>query len=399
MTSITAKLGEVADVVRGVTYSADDVSDGPRDGYLPILRAGNIGEELNIGNDLVWVPANLIRAAQKVRQNDLVMCTSSGSAEVVGKLAKAPQDWDGSFGAFCAVVRSRDGKSYPAYLAHFLRSPSFKLWTKKSLGANIKNIRKSELEEFEVPSPPIIEQRRIAAILDKADSIQKKRGEAIKLVEDSIRSAFLQLLGNTSAVRVAIEELLPATPNAIRTGPFGSQLLHSEFTDCGIPVLGIDNVVTNRFRWAERRYVSSDKYKELRRYRVFPGDVMVTIMGTTGRVCIAPSDLPESISTKHLCTITPDRQRLLPEFLWASLLCDPLVRAQAAREGKGAIMEGWNMGIVRGLMIILPSIAHQEHFAAFVRKAEGLRIRLLAAEAESSQLFGSLAQRAFSGQL
>jgi len=269
----------------------------------------------------------------------------------------------------------------------------------KSLGANIKNIRKSELEKFAIPLPPIDEQRRIATILDKADAIRKKRGEVIELAERSVRSAFLQLLGDLPDGRVSIEESLPATSNAIRTGPFGSQLLHSEFAESGIPVLGIDNVVTNRFRWAERRYVSTEKYQELRRYRVFPGDVMITIMGTTGRVCIAPPDLPECISTKHLCTITLDRQRLLPEYLWASLLWDPAVRSQAAREGKGAIMEGWNMGIVRGLMIKRPAIAQQETFAALARRAEALRTKLQAAELQADELFNSLAYSAFSGQL
>jgi type I restriction enzyme S subunit len=286
------------------------------------------------------------------------------------------------------------------YFARYLRSTEFVAWAvSRTDGAKMPRVKMDVLRAHCIPLPELATQRRIAAILDKADAIRKKRHEAVELAEGSIRSAFLQLLGNLPGERVSIEEMLSATSNAIRTGPFGSQLLHSEFTESGIPVLGIDNVVTNRFRWAERRYVSTEKYQALRRYRVFPGDVMITIMGTTGRVCIAPEDLPECISTKHLCTITPDRQRLLPEYLWASLLWDPVVRAQATREGKGAIMEGWNMGLVRGLMIKLPAISQQEHFAAFVRKVEGLRTKFLAAEAESNQLFGSLAKRAFGGQL
>lgn len=268
---------------------------------------------------------------------------------------------------------------------------------KHEITTSIPGLNRHRLLETSIYFPNLSEQLRIAALLDKADGIRKKRSEALKLTEESIRSDFLKLVGQLPNDRVAIDEVLAAKSNAIRTGPFGSQLLHAEFTDSGIPVLGIDNVVTNRFRWAERRYVSDEKYKELRRYRVFPGDVMITIMGTTGRVCVAPDNLPECISTKHLCTITPDRQRLLPEYLWASLMWDPAVRAQATRECKGAIMEGWNMGLVRGLMIKLPAIVQQERFAQFVRKVEELRVKLLAAEAESNHLFGSLAQRAFSG--
>ncbi len=281
------------------------------------------------------------------------------------------------------------------FLHQFLLSKAT-YFESRGKGATVKGITLDVLTDLEVPKLPLAEQRRIAAILDKADAIRKKRHEAVTLAERSIRSAFLHLLDKLPDERVSIEEMLSATSNAIRTGPFGSQLLHSEFTESGIPVLGIDNVVTNRFRWAERRYVSTEKYQELRRYRVFPGDVMITIMGTTGRVCIAPPDLPECISTKHLCTITLDRQRLLPEHLWASLLWDPAVRAQAAREGKGAIMEGWNMGIVRGLMIKRPAIAQQETFAALTRRAEALRSKLQAAELQADELFSSLAYSAFS---
>ncbi len=270
---------------------------------------------------------------------------------------------------------------------------------KHEITTSIPGLNRDRLLETSIYFPAPSEQRRIAAILDKSSAIRNKRREAVELAEGAIRSSFLQLLGNLPDQRVSIEEQLSATSNAIRTGPFGSQLLHSEFVESGIPVLGIDNVVTNRFRWAERRYISNAKYQELRRYRVFPGDVMITIMGTTGRVCIAPPDLPECISTKHLCTITLDRQRLLPEYLWASLLWDPAVRAQAGREGKGAIMEGWNMGIVRGLMIKLPTIAQQATFAALVQKSEALRTKLQVAELQADELFASLAQRAFRGQL
>jgi len=347
-------------------------------------------EDLRSDNELKYVndPSGTL-----VVPNDICIAWDGANAGTVG------YGLNGLIGSTIARLRPADEtRVFTPYVAKYLQS-KFEVLNQSTTGATIPHVSRDRLMGLSPAIPEYVEQRRIAAILDKADAIRRRRQALLKDSDELIRAAFLQLLEGLPDSRISIEELLPATPNAIRTGPFGSQLLHSEFTENGIPVLGIDNVVTNRFRWAERRYVSAEKYQELRRYRVFPGDVMVTIMGTTGRVCIAPHDLPECISTKHLCTISPNRERLSPEFLWASLLWDPVVRAQAAREGKGAIMEGWNMGIVRGLLIKLPTIAQQQTFAAFVRKMEMLRIKYQTAELQANELFSSLAQRAFNGQL
>lgn len=329
----------------------------------------------------------------QVVPDDICIAWDGANAGTVGYELK------GLIGSTIVRLRPKgERRIHTPYVARYLQS-QFKVLNQSTTGATIPHVSRDKLMSLSLLLPDFDEQQRITSILDRIDRIRRARHQLVGDPDKLIRSTFHCLLDRLTENRVAIAEQLPTTSNAIRTGPFGSQLLHSEFTDSGIPVLGIDNVVTNRFRWAERRYISDSKYQELRRYKVFPGDVMITIMGTTGRACIAPNDLPECVSTKHLCTITPDRDRLLPEYLWASLLWDPIVRAQAAREGKGAIMDGWNMGLVRGLMIKLPSIAEQQHFAAFVRKVEMLRAKLLAAEMESNELFKSLAQRAFSGQL
>lgn len=400
----SAPLADVAEVVRGVSFSKSEAASKPAEGFVPVLRAGNIQDRLILDNDLVFVPREKVRSKQIIRKGDIVICTSSGSAAVVGKTAVADIDWHGSFGAFCAGIRVKSKKADPAYVFHFLRSPHFRSWTQKSSGANIKNIRKSELDLFEIPLPSLSDQRRIASILDKADGVRRKRQRLIDEIQRFNTSAYLYTVGNLNPSHgdwepLTIEALAEDRKGAIRSGPFGSALRHGEFVDEGIAVLGIDNAVQNKFAWSERRFITPSKYEELRRYTVFPGDVIVTIMGTTGRSAVVPNDIPEAITTKHLATITCNKEIIHPEVLSFAIHSDPLIIRQIKSFNKGAIMDGLNLGIIRKLEINLPPMAEQLKFVAMLQKARAIEAKSQTPDGSGEDLFQSLSQRAFRGEL
>lgn len=265
--------------------------------------------------------------------------------------------------------------------------------------------RRSSVKDFldlDVPAlPPLDEQRRIAAILDKADEVRASRREALTHLDTLTQSIFHSMFGETpgSWRETTIEDLADKAKGSIRTGPFGSQLLTSEFTEEGVAVLGIDNAVSNEFVWRERRYISFEKYDALKRYTVRPGDLLVTIMGTLGRCAVVPADVPLAINTKHLCCITIDLEQAVPEWLHAYFLRSDAAAAYLRQTTKGAIMGGLNMGIIKKMPVKLPPLELQQTFATRVAAVERLKESHRKHLAELDALFASLQHRAFKGEL
>jgi type I restriction enzyme S subunit len=303
-----------------------------------------------------------------------------------------------------AGLRPRSGSLEPKYLWHWLIANAHKL-AKLGKGSTFTQISRADIEDLPLDLPDTIDQqRRIAAILDKADAIRRKRRQALVESDALLRTAYLELVGYKHFKYeiwppVGIEELAAPHKGAMRTGPFGSDLRHSEFVDEGIAVLGIDNAVQNRFAWGERRFITEEKYERLRRYRVYPKDVIITIMGTTGRSAVIPKNIPEAITTKHLAAITPDQTKVLPEFLSYAMHSDPFVIEQIKRANKGAIMDGLNLGIIKALEIRLPPLPLQERFAACLSKIHKQQDKWSSPELSGEDLFSSLSQRAFRGEL
>ncbi len=299
-------------------------------------------------------------------------------------------------------LRPKRAKLERGFLYAVLLSPRFVSWASQNVsGANLPRLALDRLMEYEFELPNLTEQKRIAAILERADRLRRLRRHGLEMAETVLALAFRKMFVETAQKYPVqtVEDLLFDRQGAIRTGPFGSQLLHSEFTDSGIAVLGIDNVVANRFRWDERRFITAEKYASLKRYTVSPGDVLISIMGTCGRCAIVPNYIPTAINTKHLCCITLDKGKCLPTFLHACFLHHPAVLKRLGVSEKGAIMPGLNMEIIKDVPIPLPPLEAQRQFALIVKRTErftDIHCELLR---QVEHLFQTLLHRAFTAGL
>ena len=295
-----------------------------------------------------------------------------------GKIALAHVKHEHAFGSTeFHVIRPDAFKADGRYLFHFLRQPRIRIEGEKRMtgSGGQRRVPKSFLEELEISLPSLPEQRRIAAILDKAEALRSKRREAIAKLDQLLQSVFLEMFGG-DFLEMTVEKIAKQEKGSIRTGPFGSQLLHSEFTHKGVTVLGIDNAVKNSFQRRENRFISNEKYQSLSRYRVYPGDIIITIMGTCGRCAIVPNDIELAINTKHLCCITLNQKICLPEYLHSYFLMHPLAKKYLFDRAKGAIMDGLNMGIIKEMPVSVPPIKSQEKYREIKIQIEKQKKRL-----------------------
>lgn len=400
-----ATVASASDFIRGITFKPHELIGANDPDAIVCMRTKNIQRDLDERN-LIAVPSRLVRNEEKLLRAGDILISSANSWELVGKCAYVPElSYRATAGGFIAIVRPK-AHTHPRFLYHWLNS-SIVQQILRHLGrqtTNISNLDVNRFKELEFPSISLDEQRRLAGILDKADAIRRKRERALALTDDFLRAAYLNLVGlkhpgYKSWEPVAIESLAEDRRGSIRSGPFGSALLHSEFVDEGIAVLGIDNAVKNKFEWAERRYITPEKYEELRRYRVYPKDVIITIMGTTGRSAVVPDDIPEAITTKHLASITCDLSKVLPEVLSFAIHSDPVVIDQIRAANKGAIMDGLNLRIIRQIKLRKPPMRQQRLFADLLQKTHAAIRKMTTPVGEGSELFSSLSQRAFRGEL
>ncbi len=320
-------------------------------------------------------------------------------------------------GATCGTINICEPKSYVTgnsmaldeldetrvslkFLVYVLRHRGL---TKAITGTAQPQITRESLTSIMIPLPSLNEQRRIAAILDKADGLRAKRRAVLTKLDTLTQSIFLDMFGDpaTNPKGWPIKTLAEFYVNkeeGTKCGPFGSALKKDELESEGVPVWNMDNIdAAGRMVLPFRMWISESKYRQLESYAVADGDVIVSRAGTVGKMCVVITGSAKSIISTNLIRLRFG-PGLLPQY-FVSLMTYCKGRVGRLKTGADGTLTHMNTGILDTLIFPYPPVEKQRNFVVIVESIERQKSRYATQLAEIDMLFKTIQHRAFRGEL
>jgi type I restriction enzyme S subunit len=243
--------------------------------------------------------------------------------------------------------------------------------------------------------PPLAEQRRIAEILDKTETLRTKRRAALAQLDNLIQSVFLDMFGDPISniegwKTCRLEDVATTITDGTHKTPV--------YTQSGIEFLSAKDLKDGGIDWGTRKFISEQEHEELtRRCNPELGDILLAKSGSLGNVAIIDRSHQFSLF-ESLCLIKHDRNLVDATFL-VGLLRTPAMLAHLLGKNKGIAIKHLHLVDIRNLRITLPPIYLQQEFGRRITSAGRLRKVQQASLIELGALHTSLQHLAFRGEL
>ncbi|NMF58152.1 restriction endonuclease subunit S [Pseudanabaena yagii] len=382
------------------------------DSGIKLLNVGNIEKNGTLNLEKTDRHLSKEEVAQKyshflVDEGDLVIASSGISFDDDGLLRtrgafvekhQLPLCLNTSTIRFKAV----EGISELSFLRFWLDSREFRSQiTKLVTGSAQQNFGPSHLKAIKIKLPPIAEQKRIAEILDRTQSLISKRKEAIAKLDTLTQSIFLEMFGDPVINPKGWNEdkTLGEVADIVSGITKGRKLNGQSVRE--VPYLAVVNVQDHKLDLSVIKTIEA-KEDEIERYRLQVNDLVLTEGGDPdklGRGTIWHGELPECIHQNHIFRVRIKLNELHPRFLmW--LIGSKRGKSYFLKSAKQTTgIASINMTQLKGFPVLIPPLQLQKEFAQRVEAVEKLKATHRASLSQLEALFASLQHRAFRGEL
>ncbi|MDO9067481.1 MAG: restriction endonuclease subunit S [Deltaproteobacteria bacterium] len=297
-------------------------------------------------------------------------------------------------------LRAKYGNYDSDFLAFWMQAGwnLFKVYGGEGNRTTIPNLSKSRLQTFEIPHPPLPEQRSVATVLTKIQEaiaaqqeIIEQSGELKKALMDKF---FTKGLRDEPAKETEVGpipeswefstlgKLCTESGGRIQTGPFGSQLHSHEYEESGLPVINPTHMLGNRINHQNIPKISIETAARLTRHELREGDMLFARRGVIGRHGLVGKNEVGWICGTGCFLVRLNSERIINKFLSFFIATQPVV-AWLNANAAGAIMPNLNSQVIGRIPVYFPPKPEQEQIVGLLT---GLDDKVDAAEVKKEVL-------------
>jgi restriction endonuclease S subunit len=262
----------------------------------------------------------------------------------------------------------------------------------------------SKYSQLRIPLPKLATQKKIAAILDEADKIRQLNKELIIKYDTLKQSLFIEMFGDVVSnpqgwKTKTIEEIVKKEKYSLKRGPFGGALKKEIFVEKGYLVYEQYHALNNDFSF-KRYFIDDKKFNELKAFEVKSRDLIISCSGVyLGKLAMIPENADRGIINQALLKVTLDEEKMRNDF-FIFHFTQKRFRETFFDANRGAGVPNFPpMKEFKKFPFIYPPIKLQNQFAERVQIIENQKQQAQVAAQKSEDLFNSLLQKAFKGEL
>ena len=282
------------------------------------------------------------------------------------------------------------------YIFHFVRQSRFREEAKKSFTgtAGQQRVPKSFIENALVPLPPLDEQRRIVAILNRAAKIERLRAKAQERLREFAAALFIEMFGDPAENPMGWDQANIGDLSQVQSGLQVTKKRYAHPIEA--PYLRVANVLRGRLDLNEIKYMRVTE-REFLRVQLKSGDLLIVEghgnASEIGRAGIWNASISGCVHQNHLIRARPDQSKILSEFACAYLNSssgrEHLLRSGKTTSGLNTI----TTSNVKSCDISLPPLDLQRRYTQLVETAHSMVAVAETASTTASELSASLMSR------
>ena len=394
------------------TYGFQFQDSGIR--FLKIENVKNGKVLLDSIRDFISEEAHQYQKKSQLVVGDILFSIAGTIGEMCAiKIEYLPSNTNQAF----AIIRGADEKFDLKFLQFQLESFVAKIKIKARGGA-MNNVSLEDLKMFDVILPPKPIQQAIVAKIEELFSELDKGIEQLKHAQQQLKTyrqsvlkwAFEGKLTNENVndgelpegwKNVSITELAEKNKHALKAGPFGSSLKKEFYVEKGYKIYGQEQVISGNAFLGDY-YINEEKYQELGSCKIKPFDILISLVGTVGKVLLLPENCQAGIINPRLIKISLDRSVYSPQF-FKYYFESSFVKSFYGAETRGTTMDVLNLGIIKTIPFPLCSILEQNKIVQEIESRLSVADKMEESISHSLQqaetLRQSILKKAFEGRL